>query len=413
MLRIQIIGSDWKENGGFYGIEKSSLEKPKALDEFDVNIIDLSCESMWVNNGNSTQNINESNNLRSVYQMISNSKFTKTIYVLPKNSYFYYNMSSGRYHGATLLKDKLENVTCHILSQIITPTIFSDNLLFENTRTDIGETEYEADFYFVGAYDVLTKSKLSEKTTTITLSDRVIATTLDIVQTQEKLINFLDFLFNQNGEKNIPTWVKNIDFGDDPAQKEIIQEKQLMIEEATHIIHTAEEKLRENNKYKSILYTNGGELVSVVFEMLEKLLSCDLSTFKDVRKEDFLIQLETCTFIGEIKGVSSNVRFEHISQIELHYRSYLDKLVEENKNEKVKQLLIINPFRNKPLEDRTEIHADQISLAERNNCLIIETNTLLRVFEKFLEDQISSQQCKAVFENKNGILTLSDFENGN
>ena len=50
------------------------------------------------------------------------------------------------------------------------------------------------------------------------------------------------------------------------------------------------------------------------------------------KKEDFLIKLPSCTFIGEIKGVTSNVKYEHISQIELHYRGYLDLLAERKEN---------------------------------------------------------------------------------
>lgn len=60
------------------------------------------------------------------------------------------------------------------------------------------------------------------------------------------------------------------------------------------------------------------------------------------------------------------MKYEHISQLELHYRSYLDRLAENRQSENVKQLLIMNPFRTKALDRRDPIHVSQIDLAIRN-----------------------------------------------
>ena len=62
------------------------------------------------------------------------------------------------------------------------------------------------------------------------------------------------------------------------------------------------------------MYTNGEQLVEVVFDILESFFSYSLSEFKDEKKEDFLIKLDSVTFIGEIKGITSNVKSEHVSQ---------------------------------------------------------------------------------------------------
>ena len=58
-----------------------------------------------------------------------------------------------------------------------------------------------------------------------------------------------------------------------------------------YVVTQAEGQLEENAKYKSILYTNGNELVRVVFEILESILDYDLSSFEDILKEDFLINV--------------------------------------------------------------------------------------------------------------------------
>lgn len=412
-MTIQVITYSGKIKHSTDSVTFSSISAPFAFDDFDVNVVDLNDRNLWSFKRSEVGKTDFINDFCTLQRMAVNRKKSTIIYVLPQNLTYscdtFYAASSNHYP----MKDVIDSVHEKALKKLIFPKNRLPTIYYERTKTAIAGKIYSADFHFGSYDDILTKSEKSEKPTTIRLTDGIYATTLDVTKNINDTTTFVGSLFIENNSADIPVWLENITFSDDELQKNTIAECEEKILFLTEKIDESKCKLCENLRYKSVLYTSGEELVSVVFEMLEKLLSCDLSTFKDVRKEDFLIQLETCTFIGEIKGVSSNVRFEHISQIELHYRSYLDKLVEENKNEKVKQLLIINPFRNKPLEDRTEIHADQISLAERNNCLIIETNTLLRVFEKFLEDQISSQQCKAVFENKNGILTLLDFENGN
>ena len=105
--------------------------------------------------------------------------------------------------------------------------------------------------------------------------------------------------------------------------------------------------------------------------ILDELLDYDSSEFVDEKREDFLVKKEDITFIGEIKGVSSAIANKNVSQLDVHVQSYLDNLQEERKEEKVKGLLIINHQRNKPIEERQEVHEHQVNLAKRNVSLII------------------------------------------
>ena len=52
------------------------------------------------------------------------------------------------------------------------------------------------------------------------------------------------------------------------------------------------------------------------------MLKCNLSTFVDEKKEDFIIKKENITFVGEIKGINSNVGYNNISQAERHKSEY-------------------------------------------------------------------------------------------
>lgn len=408
-MTIQIIGSAWGSKPGFTGIEQSELANPKSLDEFDVNIIDLSCENLWRCNKNSYFSVDQSNNLISVQQMVRNCTKAEIIYVLPRSVVLHYYESYGKYLSSIMIKDVLLDITKHILSKAFFPALQIDALLFENTRTEINGVQYEADFYFKKGMQSETKSKLSNKTTTVSLNDRVMATTLDVTSSKEKLMNFIDFFFADDEVPEQPNWMTDISFYDDSLQKEIITEREAEIGRAQKAIEEANSKLQENNQYKSILYTNGAQLVEVVFDILEQLLHCDLSDFEDKKNEDFLIHLDNCTLIGEIKGVTSNVKNDHIGQIEHHYQRYMDELDEKGISENVHQVLIISPFRTKAPNTREPVHEKQINLAKRNGCLIIETSTLLKVFECYLEGRTTSEKCIEVFCNKTGLLQISDI----
>ena len=67
-------------------------------------------------------------------------------------------------------------------------------------------------------------------------------------------------------------------------------------------------------------------------------------------------------------------------------------------------------FRNKSLNEREPIHKDQIELAVRSGCLIIETNTLLRLFERFCRGEVTAQKCNQVFSERSGLLSLAEFD---
>ena len=140
--------------------------------------------------------------------------------------------------------------------------------------------------------------------------------------------------------------------------------------------------------------------------ILDELLDYDSSEFVDEKREDFLVKKEDITFIGEIKGVSSAIANKNVSQLDVHVQSYLDNLQEERKEEKVKGLLIINHQRNKPIEERQEVHEHQVNLAKRNGSLIIETQTLLRIFEKYKLGRITKEECKKLFEDNVGLLEI-------
>lgn len=388
----------------------SMFNAPRSLDEFDLNIIDLSEPQLWKYQGKSFDTIDEINNLHSISVMIKKCKKTNILIIVPRNINVEWFNNTIRYINAGMLKDFLTTLNTIILN--ILPNKFRPFLLyFENTRTTINGKIYQADFCFevYENAEIITLSNKSEKITTVKCGERILVTSLDATSDVKKLQNFLDFLFIKDRLEEIPDWVRQMDFFDDCEQKGLVEKERNEIEKAQKQIERAEMKLKENLRYKSILYSNGDDLVRVVFEILENILDCDLSKFEDIKKEDFLIKKDNYTFIGEIKGVTSNVKNEHISQVDVHYQKYMDKLNEEKIQERVKEILIISAFRNKNLNEREPINAQQIQLAKRNGCLIIETITLLKLFECFKQGKCTSEKCGDVFFENEGLLKIDDF----
>ena len=409
-MRIQIISLNSKTPSVSPVAVCSSISSPMSLDEFDINVIDLRAADLWRYQGDSYAYINQINDFKSVSNMILRKSNSKVLIVLPQNVNFLFRYSFDKYHKSKPLKDMLDTLHKEILVTLLPSGIVCPTLQFENTRTAINSITYVADFYFDTSEHVITSSHLSKKATTVEIQpNSLYVTTLDILQSEAELFGILSYIFPSGDKETAPSWIKDFFFADDEEQMNIVIQNQSKIAAAKEEIQNANAILEQNLQYKSILYTNGAKLVQVVFRILEQLLSCDLSSFVDERKEDFLIVKDQCTFIGEIKGVTSNVKNEHISQVDLHYQSYLDKLNEEGKTENVIQMLIINPLRNKPLDEREPVLEQQIKLAERNGCLIIETVTLLKIFEKFILGQVSSEKCIDIFSQTTGLLSEQLF----
>lgn len=386
----------------------TTLGAPQSLDEFDVNVIDLSLSSVWKNYEGSKNSITCMNHFKSLQSMVERKEKSKILFILPGNLLFEY----GAHHSKILLKDMMVEFL-GMLDMLLPDKQYFPRCVYENTKTRINNREFLAAFYFVDdpCLTVHTRSLKSQKSTTVSFSNEQYATTLQFEGDIERLVDFIKTTFGYHDDIPVPVWATEYIFFDDSIQKSLITEKEALIKKAQSEIACAEDKLKENQRYKSILYTNGSALVEVVQKILEEVMDCDLSSFVDVKKEDFLFQIGNHTFIGEVKGVTSNVKYEHVTQLEVHYRHYLDQLNEEGKEvNEIHLLLIINPFRTKPLEERETIHHDQIDLAKRNGSLIITTHVLLQLFECYRIGTISREKCIELLSSKTGILSADDFE---
>ena len=406
-MKIQLISNGHNNLTTSQEYQKTSLSEPNSFDAYDITIIDLQCESIWNNKQDSLDRVNCLNDFKTIHELTQRSEGFILI-ALPQNYAFgkYKPWGAKEYNSFTKLKDMIKNLQGIMTYVLPESTYGCYSLIFENAKTQLENDIYDSAFYFDSSLKTITKSYNSDHATTVQISEKCFMTTLDIYSPNCSIDTLLCACGIIEDSKNYPEWLFEVEKFDDKTQKELIAYNNEQIaslkEKNTH----ATEKLDENMRFKSILVNNGKPLVSVVFEILEKMLSYDLSQFKDENKEDFLIKIGDLTFIGEIKGVTSNVKSEHVSQLDVHYQGYIENLPSDSP-EKVYSLLIINPFRTKPLDEREPVHENQIKLARRNKSLIITTELLLTLFEKHIINEISTEKIKELFTTQSGLIDLS------
>lgn len=400
---IQVLTYSGKENemqGS--GVKINSIHDVESLDSFDLNIIVLQDKKLWMNKRDTKTSINAIEDLKSLSAVLRNSVKAKNVILFPQNDKFYYRT---RFNSTNWEECELKNMIGElgiILSCVFDP-IKNMNIIYENTKTKIVNRSFPAAFYFdINEKNATTRSEASNKPTTMHVGETILST-LKISQYDE-LMDFLRGIGLVRDKQDSPKWIEEVKMFDDERQLEIIQENEQLISQHKKNIDDAQEVLNKNQKYKSILYTNGDELVCVVFEILEEILGCNLSEFHDEKKEDFNFIMGDKVFIGEIKGITPNVKKANVSQLDVHVQEYMDDHSDEEVD--VVALLIINHQRTKPLKDREAVQSEQIKLAERNGSLIIETITLLKLFEQYLRNEKTREECIDILENTKGILKV-------
>ena len=385
------------------GIKLNKIHDAESLDSFEINIISLQDRTMWKTREVSPTTIDSIDDLNSLSKMIESSKHENIIILLPQNEKFMYDAwksdrNEWKHREFKDILQKFKDVLGHIFAPLTRMYI-----IYENTITMVGNKKVSASFHFNEMIKyTLTKSEKSNKPTTV-IVEGIILSTLNINNYTE-IMDFLTEIGLIKEKSEVPEWMEGLNMFDDSNQLTIIQENNKVIEIANENISNAMKVITQNKRYKSVLYTSGDELVEVVFEILEKMLGCDLSGFIDKKKEDFNFKIKDKVFIGEIKGVTPNVKKLNVSQLDVHVQEYLDDSEEESKN--IVALLIINHQRNKPITEREKVNEEVIKLAKRNSSLIVETMTILRLFEQYLLKEKTREECIDILVNHTGLLKI-------
>ena len=221
-MTIQLITYNSRGTSERDGIAISPLCAPCALDDFDINIIDLSAASMWSYADSSVGYTDSNADFNTIHKMVSNKKKSTVIYVLPQNVSYHYNTKYSNIHSDSTkpIKDVLSHVFANSLKKVIYPENQLPQLAYERTCTSVAQFKCDADLYFDTSDNVITKSDKSEKATTIQLSDCIYATTLKITASNDTLKLFVKAMFEKQEREVAPEWMEFVYFGDDAEQND-------------------------------------------------------------------------------------------------------------------------------------------------------------------------------------------------
>ena len=409
---IQIITGDCQKQNMYKNISNcvvSSFASPKSFAQFDVNIIDLSFKALWFYKGYEIRNIDKINDLKHYKKMIETAGDSKVVVLFPQNIIFHYYLDYNSYRKTEELKNLLMLVE-KIVQENINECDFKLN--FEETVTVVGKNKIEASFYFdetnCKIVTSVTRSDKSDKVTSIKVEDNLYYTTLNLIDSPEELICFLSKnKLMKSDDTEIPDWFEKINFFDDVEIKENIQKIEMQIEELEKSKAKELERIKANNEIKSILYETDKGLQNKVIKILKEMLEYEDDDFVDEMEEDFRVKKEDVTFIVETKGLSKNVKGTDVSKAFDHVLMYEEKLQEEEKQENVKGIFIVAIQREKNPIEREELADRQVIIAKRNNILIVRVEELLKLFEGYRKQEITTGEIVEQFKSQNGEYKYS------
>lgn len=387
------------------------LKNIESMDEYDINIIDLDSESLWYNKERNQESINEINDLKHLKNTIENSLSSKMLIILPQNLNYFWHKYNNKYLNEEQLKNEVK-----LIKKIINENIycFPFDLYYEKSITQIGDKRISSDFCFNNKQIVDTKctickvteilsSNKSKKINTIKVDDKIYITALNINENIDLIIEFLKYIkiYNAN-EEIIPKWIKDINILNDiEINKQLSQIEENILKLEQNKVHI-KEAIHENNKIKSILYETDKKLQNKIIEILNEMLDYNDDNFIDEMEEDFRIKKENITFIVETKGLKRNIAGTDVSKTFNHVLMYEEKLQEIGEKENVKGIFIVATQRDRCLQEREKTPDRQISIAERNNILIIRTEELLKLFEAFRNKKIKTEKIIKLFNEQIG-----------
>mgnify|MGYP000855733977 CR=1 FL=1 len=407
-MKIQLINYNGRNENDYSVTECNSFGQAHSLDSYDLNIIDLTDSSIWLNHCYNAdfETLDCDNDFETLSTSIGNSSKTKFLYILPPNIYFktYYDGRNSMSSEEFLIERQLKDIITDLVYNLEKVIPIGIDLYYEKTHTNLSGIRLSADFYldsemgenYYDGYNSpedMVYSEGSEKLVFVSYG-RNSLTTLQATNNDELSV-LIQNMMDESEEKE-PDWFQELQFFDDSKQSEVIQIENKKIEESKDKIKISKEIIRENKRFESILFKSGSELEVILTEMLE--IMCDVqSEFEDRKNEDYSFEKNGIHYIFEFKGLTKDVKKSNISQLVTHGHIY-----EETKEvvpDVIKKIIIVNRFKDIKPEERLPVSNNVIEVAcnAANNVLIIDSFIFLKMFEQFKTGKLSSEDILSRF----------------
>lgn len=196
-----------------------------------------------------------------------------------------------------------------------------------------------------------------------------------------------------------PEWIDNYMLGSEKKEKE----KLLQLEQkATELQQKIAKQYQTLDTYlglKTLLFESGGNLETSIEKIFRELGYEILPAAKN--RDDLIIKLNQDIAVIEIKGVNGSASEKNAAQLEKWVSEYyLDYGI------RPKGILIVNAFREKPLNLRNEpdFPNQMMKYATRRDQCLISSTDLLNLYLAFLNKNLSLHKIHELLFNTIGVL---------
>jgi hypothetical protein len=173
-------------------------------------------------------------------------------------------------------------------------------------------------------------------------------------------------------EMNLPEWVKEYHIGNEKDEREVLGDLLKQVKVIFERIEEQEAKLNGYDNLKTLLFESGKTLEVIVEKVFAGFGYEILASVAN--RDDLIIKYNDQIAVIEVKGVNGSSGEKHAAQLEKWVSEYMiDHGIVP------KGILIVNAFRDKPLEERNEkSFPDQMLKFSkgREHCLLTTTQLL-------------------------------------
>ncbi|MGM9475187.1 hypothetical protein ACS5PU_02110 [Pedobacter sp. GSP4] len=190
-------------------------------------------------------------------------------------------------------------------------------------------------------------------------------------------------------ELDLPEWCDSLiigNEGDDLNQLDKFLDEKSKIEES---ISQQQEKLKQYKQLKQLLTESGKSLEAMVEFVFSELGFTILPAGHN--RDDLIIKADEQIAVIEVKGVKGSAGENHAAQLMKWVTTY-----HSDHGMEPKGILIINGFREKPLQERTEkiFPTQMLGYSERMQLCLLTTAQLLTLYLDFVDGKIDSKAIK-------------------
>ena len=207
-----------------------------------------------------------------------------------------------------------------------------------------------------------------------------------------KMPNMIKFILQTDEEESEEKvdWLSNINILDDEKIISKLNNNQEELKKLLEENNTLNERIKQNEFYKTILYSSGNQLVETVKIILEEMLNITIDD-TDLKKQDLYFIINNKNILVEVKGVNHPFQRDNIAQVKRHVRDYAEEheIYGADVEKLCKGVIILNPYSLHNLKDKIskEFYSKEvIEDAEYEKVCTLDTLTLLNYYSKWKKD---------------------------